>query len=266
MSCKGSTWNITHCAYSARYNSSMPSAPSAAPKQLPPPPAVAPGLKRLRLTSRADLLISKALSDPDTPTGWPLPIEAALSKLTIKQRQFVIRLASGQKKPDAYRICYNVSTTRQDSDLYSDIIAIERSHSYLHAKALLHGWMDRGWLSDALDTKSYIASRLYEEAEYAPKASERIAAANSLAKLAGLLVARSEVTVRDGNQSDRQEELIESLLGQLGVETAIDAEFERINPLKLKDLILPSLGTVCLRCKHHIEVVAMDVGYDGDGI
>ena len=239
--------------------------PATALKRLPPP-AIPPELKRLRLTSRADLLISKALSDPDTPTGWPLPIQDALGKCTAKQRQFVVRIAAGTPKITAYKLVYDVADDVSMDSLHGQVHNALSSRAVANAIEHLRGWMDRNWLSDALDIKSYIASRLYEEAEYAPKASERIAAANSLAKLAGLLVARSEVTVRDGNLADKQEELIESLLGQLGVETAIDAEFERVNPLKLNDLTLPLGGAMCSRCKHHLVVVGSDVGFDGDGI
>lgn len=246
-------------------------APPASTLKRLPAPAIPPEFetvkRQLRSPNQASSLIDRYLEDPAAVNvPWPFPIAQALEALTIKQRQFTVRVSAGEPAVSALRKAYNIGETRTEDSVLIQASTLKSDRKVRLALTLMLGWLDRKWLSDGISVKDHVQSVLYDESVRGDSSSARISAAGKLAQLNGLLVTRSEVTIRDGNLADRQEELIESLLGQLGVETAIEADFERVNVLQTKDLTLPSGGAMCSRCKHHLDVVGADVGGDGAGI
>ena len=146
-----------------------------------------------RVTTNASLILARASDNPDELVNWPLPIRYSFDKLTPKQRHFAICRANGMRQAEAYRRAYNVADDASDNSVAgcgSDTAAIPHVAESIR---LLLDWVSREWLLDAHSVIEYGYTKLYEEAENAKNASDRLRATEILMKAHGAFISRSEV-------------------------------------------------------------------------
>lgn len=175
-----------------------------------------PPKKQLRLKSRAKTTIDLVAADPDAPVQWPTPIRYALDALTYKQRRFVILLASGVTKTQAYRMAYDVREDREDRSVLIEACTVSRNESIALALSILCEWLDKVWLLDAQEVIDWGLSNLYEESQNADKSSDRIAATVAIMKAHGAFVSRSEVRHIHTLDADSTKGIVAELAQLLG--------------------------------------------------
>ncbi len=180
---------------------------------------------------------------------YPPAVANALLRLTIKQRRFTLARACGYSLTGAYRAAYDVKAERPDSDIYTDAANVELTTDVAMALTIVNSWMDADWLLDMTNVRQFTLSKLYDKAEHGKKDSDQLVATKLLMQAHGLLVNKTEVTIRDGDKADSQAAVIEALLGQIGV---IDATFHvehsdnelsiGAQALSINDLHVPIVG------------------------
>jgi len=153
----------------------------------------APRRKLKRFTTKAQRIIEEVADNADAPVKWPTEIKRALEELTYKQRQFVVLMAGGLPQIQAYKRAYEVDLNRHDYAIAVDANSTISKPNVAAAYHLLCEWTDRKWLLDGKEAVEECLVHLYEEAETASKASERIAATVAIMKYHGAFVSRSEV-------------------------------------------------------------------------
>jgi hypothetical protein len=169
----------------------------------------------LRITSMASLMLKRVADKPDEPVEWPLEIRHALDALTYKQRHFSICVACGMRNVDAYKRAYDVAEDRDPDTLYTDASILCSHPKVANAISIMSTWLDREWLMESKEVIEYGYHRLYEEAEYASKSSDRIRAATNLLKAHGAFVSRSEVRHIHTLDSDVTQSLVEGIAALL---------------------------------------------------
>jgi len=175
------------------------------------------GLKNIRVRSKAKAMIDEAAANADAPIKWPTPIQYALDKLTYKQRKFVILMASGLPKNEAYRRSYDVNPDKDERILLSEACHAAANDNVASAKQILLGWLDKFWLLESKEAVEWGLSNLYEDAIGASKASERIAATTAIMKYHGAFVSRSEVRHIHENDPSGTIELLDAIKDVIGL-------------------------------------------------
>lgn len=217
--------------------------------------------KQMRLVTRAQALVDQAMADPDAMVVWPAPIREGLSKLTFKQRQFTLQVAGGMPGVHAYRSAYDVDEARDDAGLYQEIRELYTNPRIAPVLLILQDWLGQKWLLDAIEVRDWGVSKLYEEASWSGKASDRIKATELLLRMHGHLVDRKEVIHRDANEMDEQSAIFRSILADVGLSNVLDAEYVQVS----QQLAEPSVRPCCIMSKLMAKVSDVMVG-DGDGI
>ena len=180
---------------------------------------------------------------------YPPAVANALLQLTLKQRRYCLHRATGYPMVTSYRAAYDVAAHRADRELCGEVNAVEENLMVANALISLTNWLDADWLLDVMTVRSFTLSKLYDEAEHADKAGERIAATKLLMQAHGLLVARSEVTIRDGDKADTQAAIFDAILSQIGLNDAIEAQYV-VQPMELASPV--ARLDVCPNCGHQI--------------
>lgn len=214
--------------------------------------------KQLRVVSHAHAMVAAAMDDSEGAFKWPPMIAAELRQLTAKQRQYTIRVAGGQTYNDAYRAAYDVREDRDYQSISSDISQLNTNPRIASAQLILGTWLDRRWLLDAVEVKDFSVANLYELSLHGDTSSARIKATETLARMHGLLIDKREVIHRDANEIDEQAALFKSIIGDIGLNTVIDAEYVVAN----QQIAMPTVGMKCANCMS----IESRVYEDGDGI
>ena len=175
-----------------------------------------PRRKLKRFTTRAQRIIEEVADNADAPVKWPTEIKRALEELTYKQRQFVVLMAAGLPQIQAYKRAYEVDLNRHDYAIAVDANATISKPNVAAAYYLICEWTDRKWLLDGKEAVEECLVHLYEEAETASKASERIAATVAIMKYHGAFVSRSEVRHIHSLDSDSTKGIVAELASLLG--------------------------------------------------
>ncbi len=149
--------------------------------------------KVLRMASNARRIIESAASNPDGMFVWPSPIKRALDACTHKQRHLAICLASGMADVPAYRVAYNVRADREDRSMYGEAYTVCNHTAVLNACSLLRDWLDTAWLLDNAQAVDYGLSMAYEIATTSSDDRLRLRAAETILRVNGAFVSRSEV-------------------------------------------------------------------------
>ncbi len=176
----------------------------------------APRRKLKRFTTRAQRIIEEVADNADAPVKWPTEIKRALDELTHKQRAFAILHASGLPKATAYARAYDADPNRDVQSLSVAGCQLLNNDKVVNAVQLLNEWTDRKWLLDGKEAVEECLVHLYEEAETASKASERIAATVAIMKYHGAFVSRSEVRHIHTLDSDSTKGIVAELAQLLG--------------------------------------------------
>jgi len=122
-----------------------------------------------------------------------MPIKRALDACTSKQRHLAICLASGIAEIPAYRMAYNVREDREDRTMYGEAYVCSKHPDVLNARLLLEEWLDTKWLMDAGQAIDYGLSLAYEIATTGKDEKTRLRAAETILRVNGAFVSRSEV-------------------------------------------------------------------------
>jgi len=175
-----------------------------------------PHRKLKRFTTRAQRIIEEVADNADAPVKWPTEIKRALDELTHKQRAFSILHVSGLPKATAYARAYDVDPDREVDSLAVDGCKLLYNAKVARAISLLNEWIDRKWLLDGKEAVEECLVHLYEEAETASKASERIAATVAIMKYHGAFISRSEVRHIHTLDADSTKGIVAELASLLG--------------------------------------------------
>lgn len=250
---------------------SAPRPGSIVPSRMASRDSLTPEHKRqLRLVSRAQVLLDQALEEPDSVIPWPSIIGKAINPLTHKQRKFSMLRANGENVLEAYKHAYDVNLDRPDRDMIADASNIESNPKVLKAKDLLTQWVSQKWLLESADARDWALSKLYEEATFADKSSDRIKATELILRAHGGLTDRKEVVHYDAADLDNASALMRSAMVDLGLGDVLDAEFSVDSHVSDGPSFIPhGLATpnvsvaLCSRCSSAIDAPVMG---DGEGI
>jgi hypothetical protein len=146
-----------------------------------------------RVKTKASIIIDRASQSPEEIMDWPIPIRYAMDILTVKQRHFAFCVAAGKSSGEAYRTAYDIADDANQNSVFGSAHELRHNPKVSDLIRLLLDWLSKEWLLDANQVIEYGYTKLYEEAENAKNASDRLRATEILMKAHGAFISRSEV-------------------------------------------------------------------------
>ncbi len=169
------------------------------------------------MVSRAQAVIDMCAENPETLGVWPLPIKRALDVLTHKQRHFAINIASGLTQVEAYKSAYDVPIDAPASKLSTDACHTLDHPKITTAVVLMREWLDTKWLLDNGEGIDYGLSVAFEVASTSTDDKVRLRAAETILRVNGAFVSRSEVRHIHQVDTSQTEALLSTISDLIGL-------------------------------------------------
>jgi hypothetical protein len=177
----------------------------------------------------------------DTIVQYPREVAAALEDIPVKHRRFIILTACGVSRLDAYREAYNHTLETPDNVISasaSRLIAIDSNKRALDA---VTRWIESRTIgTDSTAASQYCYDRWLELSRH-EQPGVALRATELIARAAGMFVSRSEVRHIHALDTESAENMLRSMLSDLGIGSTIDAVFEETQ--SNQQVATPSLGS-----------------------